>query len=311
MSEPSRPAVESSACPLPPQPATTAASPYRGPIDAVLRTIEARLDTPGEPGGIGLDELAEVAGFSRYHFHRIFVGVVGETLASYIRRLRLQRAATQLRADEQESILTIAVCAGYGSHEAFTRAFRSHYGITPTDFRNGVPPTPPTITPRVTVSTDINEYPVRIEELTPRRVIAMRHVGPYPELGKVFGAMGAWAGPKGLFATPHGKMVGIFLDDPSVTPAEKLRSDAGIVVDETVQPDEGMIVTGLPPGKHAILRLTGSYEQLPKAYQWFYSTWLPQSGHVPGDAPPYEIYVSADHSKPETLETDIHIPLKG
>ena len=98
-------------------------------IEAAQRLLESRLDDD-----LSLDEVAREAHFSPFHFHRLFRGLTGETVRGYVRRLRLERAAHRLVQGEDE-ILGVALDAGYGSHEAFTRAFREHFGTAPSVFR--------------------------------------------------------------------------------------------------------------------------------------------------------------------------------
>lgn len=102
---------------------------YTQRIVAVQRFIEDHLDE-----NLALDRLAELAGYSPCHFHRVFHGVVGESTADYVRRLRMERAAQSLRY-RRRSVLEIALDAGYGSHEAFTRAFARAYGVAPATWR--------------------------------------------------------------------------------------------------------------------------------------------------------------------------------
>lgn len=90
---------------------------YQQRIGLVLRHIEQHLDA--RPN---LEELARIACFSPYHFHRIFSSMVGESVAAYVRRLLLERAAMQL-GHSPESVTQIALGAGYDSVDAFTRAF--------------------------------------------------------------------------------------------------------------------------------------------------------------------------------------------
>ena len=73
---------------------------------------------------MSLPELADVASFSPFHFHRIFRALTGEGVAERVRRLRLERAAARLRSTSR-SILEIALEAGYQAHESFTRAFEA------------------------------------------------------------------------------------------------------------------------------------------------------------------------------------------
>src|SRR6266704_4275461 len=77
-----------------------------------------------------LDEIAGVAGISRFHMVRAFAAATGLSVMRYVRARRLSEAARAL-ADGAPDILTLALDADYGSHEAFTRAFRDHFGVTP------------------------------------------------------------------------------------------------------------------------------------------------------------------------------------
>jgi len=78
--------------------------------------------------------LAEVAGFSVPHFHRVFTAQVGESAVSYVRRLRLERAACKLRMGAVD-ITEVARAAGYETHAAFGRAFKQYFGLSPSEFR--------------------------------------------------------------------------------------------------------------------------------------------------------------------------------
>ncbi len=79
-------------------------------------------------------QLATLAGFSVPHFHRVFLAHVGESPTAYIRRLRLERAGRKLRMGASD-IGDVALAAGYGSHNAFSKAFKQHFGLSPQAFR--------------------------------------------------------------------------------------------------------------------------------------------------------------------------------
>jgi AraC family transcriptional regulator len=83
---------------------------------------------------VTLDEVAEVSGLSRFHLSRTFSVIVGRSPTAYLRARRLTEAARSL-ADGAPDILSVALDAGYGSHEAFTRAFRDQFGATPEEVR--------------------------------------------------------------------------------------------------------------------------------------------------------------------------------
>ena len=98
-------------------------------IVAVTRYIQTHITEPLDRG-----QLAAIAGFSLPHFHRIFVEQIGESPTAYIRRLRLERAGRKLRMGACD-IGEVALAAGYGSHNAFSKAFKQHFGLAPQAFR--------------------------------------------------------------------------------------------------------------------------------------------------------------------------------
>src|SRR5205085_6955962 len=102
---------------------------YHERVLRVLVYIQNHLDD-----ALALDDLAAVAHFSPYHFHRIFRGMVGESVMEHVRRLRLERAAHRLKFTDQP-VTRIAFDAGYEAHEAFTRAFGAMFGTAPSQFR--------------------------------------------------------------------------------------------------------------------------------------------------------------------------------
>ena len=78
--------------------------------------------------------LAAVAGFSVPHFHRIFTAQIGENIADYVRRVRLERAGRKLRMGAVD-ITEVALAAGYQTHAAFGKAFKQQFGLSPSEFR--------------------------------------------------------------------------------------------------------------------------------------------------------------------------------
>lgn len=101
----------------------------RNPIEEVKRYIRENIDRP-----LNREVLAAVAGFSIPHFHRVFTRQVGESAASYVRRVRLERAGRKLRMGAVD-ITEVALAAGYDTHAAFGRAFKQQFGLSPREFR--------------------------------------------------------------------------------------------------------------------------------------------------------------------------------
>jgi AraC family transcriptional regulator len=102
---------------------------YSDCIEDVMRYIREHI---GEP--LDRETLADVAGFSVPHFHRVFTAHVGESAISYIRRMRLERAGRKLRMGAVD-ITEVALAAGYDSHAAFGKAFKQQFGLSPREFR--------------------------------------------------------------------------------------------------------------------------------------------------------------------------------
>lgn len=96
-----------------------------------IRSLDQRDGTPTDPS---LDELAEVAGLSKYHFLRQFSQVVGMTPGAYLRTLKLCHAARKLRTTNMP-IVEIATSVGFADHPSFSRAFARHMGMTPSEYQ--------------------------------------------------------------------------------------------------------------------------------------------------------------------------------
>jgi AraC family transcriptional regulator len=291
---------------------------YVDRIVRVLRHVQEHLDESLAPS-----DLARVAHFSAFHFHRIFRGMVGESIGEHIRRVRLEQAAGELRRTDR-TVIDIALGAGYGSHESFTRAFKSHFGDPPAAYRASdeplrFPPAPC----GVHYGTDdalnrftpiIKESPmleVSIKNCSAIRVVAARHVGPYDGVGEAFERLCAYAFPRNLMG-PATRMLGIYYDNPEETPAESLRSDACLAVPEGFEgePADGIEVRTIEGGEYAVCLFKGPYTNLAEAYGWILGQWAPESGREPADLPCYECYLNNPQTTaPEDLLTEIHVPL--
>jgi AraC family transcriptional regulator len=98
-------------------------------IEDVKRYIRNHIHEP-----LDRETLASVAGFSIPHFHRVFTAHVGESAISYVRRMRMLRAGQKLRMGAVD-ITEVALAAGFDSHAAFSKAFKQHFGLRPSEFR--------------------------------------------------------------------------------------------------------------------------------------------------------------------------------
>jgi AraC family transcriptional regulator len=280
----------------------------------VLQHIQQHLDEP-----LALEELASLACFSPFHFHRIFRGMVGESVKGHIRRLRLERAASRLK-NGQRSVTDIAFEAGFEAHESFTRAFGTVFGVSPRDYRRSQ---------QVFVSQkgsihfipnrQLSEFhPNRLENetmdvklvsLETMKVAYVHHVGPYDECGKAWETLCTWAGPQGLIR-PDTMFIGLSYDDPDVTPLEKIRYDACLRIDTDIDPEGDIGMQSIEAATYAMTTYFGPYDQFSKTYAQLCGQWIPAHGYEIASRPSIEVYQnSPEDTEPEDLITDVHVPL--
>jgi AraC family transcriptional regulator len=302
------------------------------------RRLNAALDFVDRNIGddVSLAKLASVACFSPYHFHRIFTALVGEPPAEYVRRLRLEKAAVLLVNDPAASVTGIALSCGFSTSALFCRLFKSRFAMSPSAWRDGGYKNrkkgqkdrkggkDSRLRPGYRWSdgtktrerrNDMKNAPVvRIEDVPPLRVAYVKHMKGYEDsagIGEAFETLFCWAGPRG-FMGPDARVLGLSLDNPDITPKDKCRYYACVVVNDRAEPDGRVGIMTLRPGKYAVGRFGGGAEVFRKAYAQMYGEWLPGSGWQPDDAPAFESYVgepSGTEKRPHFV-FDLYVPVK-
>ena len=290
---------------------------YKERLLRVLVHIQQRLDEP-----LALDELARLAGFSPYHFHHVFRGMLGESLAGHVRRLRLERAAWRLKLSGTP-VVQLALEAGYESHEAFSRAFRNSFGVSPTQFRRrhqALLRIPASSGVHYRSAGTIESFrskrrgdavlSVIIVKLEPVRVAFMRHLGPYHEVGNTWEQLTLLLGRHGWLGGDT-RFFGICHDDPAVTPPDRIRYDACVTVNGKFRAAGEIGVQTIPGGDYAVMTHLGPYERLGDSYAKLLGQWIPRSGRELRLTPCFEEYFNSPaDTAPEELITDINAPLQ-
>jgi AraC family transcriptional regulator len=290
---------------------------YAKRIERVLHYMVDHLDDVDQ-NPLDIHRLAEEAFLSPYHFHRVYVAMMGETVADTLRRHRLHRAAIKLTASATP-IALLASEAGYGSVQAFTRAFREAYGIPPAQYR--LHGKLSAALQSISIEFKSKEHPmfnladVHIQNLPAIRIATLQHKGDYQTIGSTFERLMVWAAGQGLVKAGT-RTFGIYYDDPKSKPADELRSDACVEIPSSYQHDASShaeIRTSKTSDRRcAVFVFTGPYSELENPYRWLYDTWLPQSGEEPRNEAPFEEYLNdARNTPPAELKTAICIPLKG
>ncbi|HET9369413.1 MAG TPA: GyrI-like domain-containing protein [Vicinamibacterales bacterium] len=151
---------------------------------------------------------------------------------------------------------------------------------------------------------------VQITERPALRVAALRHTGPYAQIGAAFGRLGGILDNVDVVAEDAGPMIAIYHDDPEAVSPDQLRSLAGVVVKEGMKLPDGLEEERVPSGKYAMTTHIGPYEELPETWRRFRKEWLPASGHRMGSGPSYELYVNDPRTTGKALlETEIYMPI--
>lgn len=257
-------------------------SAYEDRINRVTDYIHEHMDEP-----LDLDRLAEVACLSRFHWHRIYRAIQGETVAQTLKRVRMTRAGFDL-ADGKGTLEAIARRCGYPNLRSFSRAFSDIYGVSPGSYRAsgglGQPhPSPKEVSDAM--------YPVAIETRPSLKTAGLLHKGSYRQIGESFEKLVGLVATRGLMPHVSG-MVGIYYDDPMATPEEELRSRAALVIQDESVVDAPLETDTLAGGTYAVLTLKGPYSELPAAYDWLYSKWLKEHDHALRAEPCYEDYIN-------------------
>jgi AraC family transcriptional regulator len=270
---------------------------YSRRMHRVVEFIDRHLDE-----NLDLATLAEVAHFSPFHFHRLFTAWMGETLGDYLRRRRLEVAATRLTAQPGVPVLQIALGVGFGSSEAFAHAFRARFGVSATTWRreqkskhdqidrkwdqdasdaSGEDGTPP--------QREEMHMDVKLIDRPPVRIVYLSYVGPYGKSLSVF-----WTARVMPWIVGHGALrrakYGIAHDNPNVTAPEKCRCDVGFEVDEGFTPTGDEHIATIPGGRYATTPFYGTVDQIHEPWTGILRDWLPDSGMQLDARPMFEYY---------------------
>jgi AraC family transcriptional regulator len=234
-----------------------------------------------------LEQLAERACLSPFHFHRVFAGLMGEGPAEYTRRLRVERAAHGLAATG-DRIVDIGKRAGYAKPESFTRAFRARFGTTPSKFRAEH-------APRWAEREPTGEKATGRIEIVPELPVAfIRHVGAYENVVPQFDRLRQW-GEARAGRVPKGReplLMGIAHDMPGVTPVEQLRFDCCMEVEPGCRPEGEVGVRTAFGGAYAVALHQGTFATLAQTYSRLAREFVPSVKAVLAGGPAIEIYLT-------------------
>ncbi|MDC7974898.1 MULTISPECIES: GyrI-like domain-containing protein [Bacillus] len=264
-----------------------------------------------------IEELADVAGFSKFHFHRIFKGIVDESLSRYVNRLKLERATHLLTYRTDMTITNIAYHFGFTDSAVFSRTFKNYYGVSPSQYRNDNSKN----CKDVRKSSQYNECKkvrgnVEIVTADDIQVAYIRHIGTYEELTIAFPKMIEklfhYAAKEKCHVFEDTKVLTIYHDHHEFTEENHLRTSLCITI-----PNESAVETNdigimvIPSGKYAVGHFEIFQDEYKGAWDFLYGEWLPNSGYKPRDSYPFEMYKNDPRQHPENRHiVDIFVPIE-
>ncbi|MES9939878.1 MAG: AraC family transcriptional regulator [Candidatus Thiodiazotropha sp. 6PLUC2] len=280
---------------------------YTDRMNRVFDKIDQHLDED-----LSIDQLSDIAHFSRFHFQRQFSAYVGMSVTRYIQLLRLRRASYQLVFSEHRQIIDIGLEAGFENPESFSRAFKKRFGQTPSQFRDKPAWQPwneqmqlPERDRRKAVEVDIIDF----EET---RIAVLEHHGSPDRILESVQIFIAWRKESALSPIATSRTFGIPYSDPNNTPAEQFQFDiCGEASADIPANAQGVTTKRIPAGRCAKVRHIGSTDRIDESIYPLYRDWLPESGEELRDFPPFFHYLKRVPDVPEHEQiTDIYLPLE-
>lgn len=261
-------------------------------------------------------DLANVAHFSSFHFHRVFQTLTNESVNNYTNRIKLEKS-TQKLSYTNKSILEIALDCGFSSTATYSRAFKDYFGCSPTHFRKkGLPKESKICKKRPDVSEYLcnmnEEQAVIIKELEFKTIAYITVYDSFKE-GKVLKNMNLlidWSKQMNVFES--GEIIGMSLDDVMVTPKDKYRYLIGITVKESVVFEHPIIKTmNIPRSKYATLKVNGTIEDVISGWSYLYNKWLINSDYEPNHLYAFEKFLNKEKANDwSNFDLEIALPIK-
>jgi AraC family transcriptional regulator len=280
---------------------TQASNEYIKRIDRVIDHLRSHLDQ-----SFKLEELARIACFSDFHFHRIFGAMIGETLNSFTNRLRLEKAARLLRRSSQ-SATDVALECGFSSSATFSRAFSKAYNVSPSEYRKTgkfknskickeLFPKHEYVLP-MTEKEKEAAFPIEIKKFPAWDVAYIRVSNSFEgdRVLQAFRKIIAWAKSQKIY--DKGTLFGMSIDDPSVTPKHLYRYEACFASSSPFDCTEDISKTKIPSRAYAVTRIHGDIRRSATAWDYLSGDWLIKSDYEPEHAPGFEIILNKEEAE--------------
>lgn len=295
---------------------------------------------------MNLEQLAQLANFSPYHFHRIFKSITGEPLNRYIQRIRLEKAAASLIYQPETPVSDIAFLCGFNASSAFSRAFKDHFAVSATQWRQGayeefsknrkvnsksdhsdsnrwqmsllssmyIDPSNHHSCWTISMQ-DKRNIKVEVRHMPDITVAYIRHIGEFigetEKWAGLFQRLVTWASARDLIKCPETQFFTVFRDDLNITDFSKFKADVCLSLTEPVKPEGEIGISVIPEGKYATACFEIDGDEYEQAWDMIYREWLPESCYQPDERCCFERYLNDPNQHPENKHIiEIFIPVR-
>lgn len=269
-------------------------------IDYISNHLDEKLD---------LDKLSVISAISPYHFHRIMKAYLGEPIVSYIIRCKVETSAQLLRYSSHQ-IDEIAYKMGYDCPTSFTKAFKKHFGVSPTEFRN----TKELHAMKTNVADNVLPKGFglnpKIVNRKIKKAIYIRLIGDYRsnDYNQAWEKIWKFIKEKRLFGFNQ-ECLGVSYNDPNITESDKCHYDCCVTISKDIKPEGEIGLKNIDGGQYAVFKFKGSYDHIGAVYDVIYNSWLPESNFELRNIPAFEKYIKFSKTNPEKNKTEVYIPI--
>lgn len=296
---------------------------YMRRMQKVQDYIEQHIDQP-----MSMDELAKAAGFSKYHFSRIFQSLLHESPAQYVNRIRMEYALFLLAHRTDKNMTDIAFELGFTDSAVFSRAFKNFFGMSPREYRQEYS----TNCKDSFLLSEYNKNTVRkewtdnlfpvtgqitIESMEEKQLAYVRHTGTYETLAEEYAGLlqklFLHAQQQQLLVDDKNWILAIYHDNPEFGEESQFRTSLCLTIPEGKQVQEDGVLGSmkLEGGLYAVGHFTIFPDQYGDAWNYMYREWLTCSGYVPRNSYPFEVYRNNPNEEENNInKVDIYVPIE-
>ncbi|MFE8423829.1 AraC family transcriptional regulator [Tenacibaculum sp. ZH5_bin.1] len=288
-------------------------------IDFIERNLDKKLV---------LEEIAEKAYFSPYHFHRLFKAVTKETVNDFITRKRVEKSASFLLNKKNKTVTEVSEIVGFVTLSSFSRAFKKFYGMSPAEFKKESPSKYSKICKTESkngkIETQFEQYicnintnlkwmqmkaKTEVKKMPTLKVVYLTHQGKMDAVENAYHKLMEWAYPKGLMQQENLRMLTVYHDSPKITDEDKIRMSVCLTLNSEVKTEGEVSVKEIPELKCIVSRLEITPSEFQQAWESSF-VWMSEHGFKKADQDPYEIFYNNPNEHPEgKCIVDICIPV--